>query len=255
MPASAARRFEEVMRKELPHLFKGRPDLLYLLITQLSPQILKKHKIPIYRMTHYEGEYMITFPRAYHAGFNNGFNVAESVNFAPPAWLPFGKLAAEHYQEHRRASAFSHAQLVYNAARNYDSFDPDVIRELRVDLEEIVNRERILQQKAIEDGITKVIPMPHASQANPFRCRRSKVQKENRICFECLQDCYLSAVSCKCTKDKVSCLLHYKNLCKCDPSKKELQVRCSVKTIEELIKKMEEAEKKNIKPKKKREFI
>lgn len=36
---------------------------------------------------------MITFPYAYHAGYNHGFNCAESTNFALPRWIEFGKRA------------------------------------------------------------------------------------------------------------------------------------------------------------------
>ena len=70
------------------------------------------HGIPVHRMDQHAGEFMITFPRAYHAGFNHGYNLAEAVNFAPPDWLEMGRKCVEHYSLMRRYCVFCHDELV-----------------------------------------------------------------------------------------------------------------------------------------------
>ncbi|CAB1314282.1 unnamed protein product, partial [Coregonus sp. 'balchen'] len=46
-------------------------------------------------VTQEEGEFMVTFPYGYHAGFNHGFNCAESTNFATLRWIDYGKMATQ----------------------------------------------------------------------------------------------------------------------------------------------------------------
>ena len=46
-----------------------------------------------WQITQEAGQFMITFPYGYHCGFNNGFNCAESTNFASERWIDYGKKA------------------------------------------------------------------------------------------------------------------------------------------------------------------
>uniref|UniRef100_F6XFJ7 [histone H3]-trimethyl-L-lysine(9) demethylase n=1 Tax=Ciona intestinalis TaxID=7719 RepID=F6XFJ7_CIOIN len=62
-------------------------------MTLLSPSILRQYGIPVNKITQEAGEFVITFPYGYHAGFNHGFNCAESTNFASERWIDYGKIA------------------------------------------------------------------------------------------------------------------------------------------------------------------
>ena len=58
-----------------------------------SPTLLAQSSCRPNVLVQQAGEFVITFPRGYHAGFNLGFNCAESVNFALDSWLELGRKA------------------------------------------------------------------------------------------------------------------------------------------------------------------
>lgn len=46
--------------------------------------------VHVSRVVQVPGEYVVTFPRAYHASLHTGFGLAEAACIAPLEWLPFG---------------------------------------------------------------------------------------------------------------------------------------------------------------------
>jgi JmjC domain, hydroxylase len=59
-----------------------------------SPTLLSQSSVRPNVLVQHAGEFVVTFPRGYHAGFNLGFNCAESVNFALDSWIELGLRAA-----------------------------------------------------------------------------------------------------------------------------------------------------------------
>ena len=76
--------------------------------------LLQARGVPVHRVKHYEGSFVITFPNAYHAGFNTGFNCAEAVNFGPPDWLPWGTDIAEKYRQAACCKVLGCQAIAYN---------------------------------------------------------------------------------------------------------------------------------------------
>jgi jumonji domain-containing protein 2 len=58
------------------------PEFVRHKTSLVSPSVILQNQIPLSRAIQEKGQIIITFPYAYHAGFNHGFNCAESVNFA-----------------------------------------------------------------------------------------------------------------------------------------------------------------------------
>jgi histone demethylase JARID1 len=121
VPAEDTDKFEQAMREAVPELFESQPDLLFQLVTLLTPEQLLKAGVRVYAIDQRAGEFVITFPEAYHAGFNHGFNLNEAVNFAPSDWEPFGEHGVQRLQDYRRQPCFSHDELLLAAASRKDT--------------------------------------------------------------------------------------------------------------------------------------
>eukprot|EP01080_Neovahlkampfia_damariscottae_P007386 gene7386-11708_t len=93
IPPEYSQKFENYARFLYPGDAKECPEFLRHKLSMIHPNYILNQGIPVYTTIHRAGEFMITFPYSYHAGFNYGFNCAESVNFAHENWFEYGKLA------------------------------------------------------------------------------------------------------------------------------------------------------------------
>ncbi|KAJ8406365.1 hypothetical protein AAFF_G00305960 [Aldrovandia affinis] len=93
VPPEHGKRLERLAKGFFPGSSQNCEAFLRHKMTLISPSILRKYGIPFEKITQEAGEFMITFPYGYHAGFNHGFNCAESTNFATQRWIEYGKQA------------------------------------------------------------------------------------------------------------------------------------------------------------------
>lgn len=119
IPSSQAGQFEKLMKDSAPDLFQRQPDLLHQLVTLLSPTTLVENGIRCVYADQQPNEFIITYPKVYHSGFNCGFNFNEAVNFTIEPWLEFGEQAILDYKEIKKENVFNHYQLLENILRKF----------------------------------------------------------------------------------------------------------------------------------------
>ncbi|KAJ0048148.1 hypothetical protein Pint_15199 [Pistacia integerrima] len=227
VPGSEAIAFEKVMKNSLPDLFDAQPDLLFQLVTMLNPSVLQENGVPVYSVLQEPGNFVITFPRSYHAGFNFGLNCAEAVNFAPADWLPHGGSGAELYQLYRKAAVLSHEELLCVVAKQSDR-DSKALPYLKNELLRIYTKERMCREQLWKKGIIKSTPMC------PRKCPEYVGTVEDPTCIICRQYLYLSAVVCRCRPSASVCLEHWEHLCECKPRKLCLLYRHTLAELNDL---------------------
>ncbi|XP_063810892.1 lysine-specific demethylase 5B isoform X2 [Pseudophryne corroboree] len=203
-PGYAAEQLEEVMKKLAPELFIAQPDLLHQLVTIMNPNTLMSHGVPIYRTNQCAGEFVITFPRAYHSGFNQGFNFAEAVNFCTVDWLPLGRQCVEHYRGLNRYCVFSHDEMICKMAHKAKELDVVLASSVQKDLAIMIDDERTLREAVRKMGVVKFEKMDLELLAD-----------DERQCVKCKTTCFTSAVYCPCSPGSLVCLHHVDALCSC----------------------------------------
>uniref|UniRef100_A0A7N8Y1K1 [histone H3]-trimethyl-L-lysine(4) demethylase n=1 Tax=Mastacembelus armatus TaxID=205130 RepID=A0A7N8Y1K1_9TELE len=221
VPSVAAEQLEEVMKKLTPELFEFQPDLLHQLVTIMNPNILMAHGVPVVRTNQCAGEFVITFPRAYHSGFNQGYNFAEAVNFCTADWLPAGRSCIEHYRHLRRYCVFSHEELTCKMAASPEKLDLNLAAATHREMFIIVQEERKLRKSLMERGITE-------AEREAFEL----LPDDERQCDKCKTTCFLSALACSNCPERLVCLHHTQDLCSCPTEKLYLRYRY---TLDELL--------------------
>ncbi|KAF9381046.1 hypothetical protein CPC16_010041 [Podila verticillata] len=93
IPPEYSERFERIAQGIFSQDFKQCPQFLRHKTHLISPSTLSNDGVPFNRLVQHEGEFVLTFPFAYHSGYNLGFNCAESINFALENWIAIGRKA------------------------------------------------------------------------------------------------------------------------------------------------------------------
>ncbi|KAI8880179.1 hypothetical protein K501DRAFT_225308 [Backusella circina FSU 941] len=223
VPGSDTAKFEETMRNAVPELFEQQPDLLFQLVTMLSPGRLLQEDVQVYAVDQRPGQFVVTYPKAYHSGFNHGFNFCEAVNFAPSKWLEHGLECVKRYKQYKRQPCFSHDELLITSALNLNTLSHEDLPWLVDGLFEMKRREfkerEHIRHQDIKEQVVEL--------------------KEEAQCLHCHCYTYLSYISCQCT-EKVSCLDHASELCGCDLNSKTLCTRLTDQEITEIVRKVKE---------------
>lgn len=229
VPGSQAEQFEKVMQETTPDLFRNQPDLLHQLVTILNPNILMDRGVPVYHIDQAAGEFVLTFPRAYHAGFNHGYNFAEAVNFAPVDWIPLGRDCVEHYSSLHRYCVFSHDELICKMASVPENLNSKLALATHQDMLKMLDVENKQRKALLEWGVV-----------NAEREAFELLADDERQCAECNTTCFLSAVTCKCSPKRVTCLRHFRDHCGCTAIDHTLRYRYTLDELPVMLEKLKE---------------
>ncbi|XP_053551339.1 lysine-specific demethylase 5C isoform X2 [Bombina bombina] len=227
VPSSSAEQLEDVMKKLTPELFESQPDLLHQLVTLMNPNTLMSHGVPVVRTNQCAGEFVITFPRAYHSGFNQGYNFAEAVNFCTADWLTAGRKCIEHYRRLRRYCVFSHEELMCKMAACPERLDLTLAAAVHKEMFLLVQEERRLRKSLLERGVTE-------AEREAFEL----LPDDERQCQKCKTTCFLSALACYDCPQGLVCLYHIEDLCQCPPARQYLRYRYTLDELPAMLHKL-----------------
>ncbi|CDW79070.1 lysine-specific demethylase 5b [Stylonychia lemnae] len=235
-------KFEKAVKTKVALLFKKDPNLLMDIITMISPHYLVQQKVKVYKTLQMPGEFILTFPGAYHAGFSTGFNIGEAVNFVTKSWFDYGLKCQEIYRRTReKIPVFPMDWLLIENIQNLDKINLDL--ETRLKLKEIyvkVFREEKKQREFVERFVRSGYgDNDQNKQPYQIMAQRENVPEDQHQCNFCTDFAYLSMIYC--TKHKFNYCLFHEIMCGCGPHQIRLIYRFTTKELEKLEKNIKDS--------------
>ncbi|XP_047976063.1 lysine-specific demethylase JMJ706 [Salvia hispanica] len=211
IPGDAATAFENVVKDHVyaHDILPGDGDdaafdVLLGKTTLFPPNILLEHDVPVYRAVQNPGEFVITFPRAYHSGFSHGFNCGEAVNFAMGDWFHLGSIASQRYALLGRMPLLPHEELLCKEAMLLHYARPEL------DKQEYTHGD-LISQRSIKVSFVNLIRFQHYARWCLMKSRActtvSSFSHGTILCSQCKRDCYVAYLNCQCYSHPV-CLHH-----------------------------------------------
>ncbi|KAM1145443.1 hypothetical protein TB2_036922 [Malus domestica] len=210
IPGEAALQFEKVVKE---HVYThdiistdgedGAFDVLLGKTTLFPPNILLEHDVPVYKAVQKPGEFVITFPRAYHAGFSHGFNCGEAVNFAIGDWFPLGAIASRRYALLNRMPLLPHEELLCKEA---------MLLHTSLELEDsYYSSADLVSHDSIKMSFVRLMRFQHRARWSLMKSGACTSVLPNSygtiLCSLCKRDCYIAFINCNCYMHPV-CLRH-----------------------------------------------
>jgi len=232
---------EQVFKSYLSMKMRDVPDLLHHITTMFSPRLLQTADVPVCKLIQHPGEFVVTFPRAFHGGFSMGPNAGEAVNFATHDWIVHGADASERYRSFARPAVFSHDRLTFTMANHLqEQKSHHTCKLLTEELKRVIREEMSLRKKLFDAGVRDVsgfidLPQNRLDQLD----EESADYDDKRLCHSCKHICFFSCVACECSQSKVSCLRHSHYMCRCPTEKKYMMVWSTEKEMNDAYKEVE----------------
>ncbi|XP_078437831.1 lysine-specific demethylase JMJ13-like [Wolffia australiana] len=224
IPGSAAPHFEKVVRETVysDELLSGANDAAFDILlgktTMFPPNILLDRCVPVFKAVQKPGEFVITFPRAYHAGFSHGFNCGEAVNFAIGDWFSLGEMASQRYSLLNRVPLLPHEELLCKEAVLIHSRDSDLMRPAP-------SKEDMVSNTTIKALFVQILRFQHHARWSLMKSGARSCYSPTSLgivlCGICKRDCYLSYVTCNCHEQPI-CLRHEIEMAQCRCSRNRI---------------------------------
>jgi hypothetical protein len=179
------------------------------------------------------GEYILTFPGSYHAGFSTGVNIGEAVNFVSRSWFDFGFKCQEIYRRTReKIPVLPIDWLIIENILNLGKavLDHETILKLREAFAKVLKEERHAR-----DQVERVLKMSQERQklglpVSELMPDRDAVPEDQYQCYFCTDFAYTSVIQCK--QHKYHYCISHNLLCECPPANIKLIYRYSTKELE-----------------------